>query len=105
MSEKPLFFVVCTEHSKSDFKSKSETHKFFADNNLVYGTDYTVFYENKIGLSAIYNKFLAPKFNDKIVVFVHDVVTIGYHIATLRRELNTAHKQFDTVGLAGATIS
>jgi GT2 family glycosyltransferase len=103
MSDKSLLFVVCTEYSKADFKLKSETYKFFSDNNLEHNTDYVVFYENKVGLSAIYNKFLTSKYADRIVVFLHDDIIIGYHVTTLKRELNKAHQQFDVVGLAGAT--
>lgn len=103
MSDKPLLFVVCSQHSKTDFKTKSETYKFFQDNNLVQTIDYAVFYENKVGLSTIYNKFLNTKYANSIVVFVHDDVIIGYNITTLRRELNAAHARFDIVGLAGAT--
>lgn len=103
MPEKSIVFVVCTEHTKTEFENNSETYKFFNDNQLKEGIDYFVFYENKVGLSSVYNKFLNSKYESKIVVFAHDDLTIGYHITTLRRELNIAHNKFDIVGLAGAT--
>lgn len=103
MSPKSLLFVVCTEHTKSEFELLSETYKFFNDNELCPVTDYVVFYKNKIGLSTIYNKFLTSKYSDKIVVFIHDDIVLGYSIVTLMRELNNAHSMFDIVGLAGAT--
>lgn len=103
MSNKSLHFVVCTGHTEEDFKYRSETYKFIKDNDLVPNVDFTVLYENKDGLSSVYNKFLTEKCRGRIVVFIHDDIKLGYHFRTLTRELNDAHDQFDIVGLAGAT--
>jgi len=103
MPGKSLLFVVCTMLNESDFQVKSETCKFFQDNQLKPDVDYVVHYQNTTGLSARYNRYLQSQNVDKIVVFVHDDVILNLSIAALRRELNAAHKRFDVVGLAGAT--
>lgn len=103
MNEKQIYYVVCTEHTIAGFEKKSQTHQFFKDNNLVCDTDYKVFFNNKKGLSQNYNTFLNVLYKDKIIVFIHDDIILGYNAGTLKRELNLAHQQYDIVGLAGAT--
>lgn len=100
---KKLHFVVCTTHNIEDFKIKSDIYRFFDDNKLNANIDYTVYYNNTVGLSKIYNEFISDKFKDKIVVFVHDDVQITHNISTITRDLNEGHKRFNIIGLAGAT--
>lgn len=102
MTEKKLLFVVCTTFSENDFKVKSEIYRFLSDNSLTPDVDYFVFYQNRQGLSKVYNNFFTEKYKDNIIVFVHDDVILGYSIKTLQTELNKGHNTFDIIGLAGA---
>jgi protein O-GlcNAc transferase len=99
---KELLFVVCTPYTREEFVKESQTYEFFRDNELQEGANYRVFYENKLPLSLHYNKFL-QRDDNKIIVFIHDDIRMGYKYSTLCNELNKAHQRFDVVGLAGAT--
>lgn len=59
------------------------------------------FFENKLGLSAVYNRSLVDENRDAILLFVHDDVYIDDY--WLVERLNEASCRFDIVGIAGST--
>ncbi|HKO96482.1 MAG TPA: glycosyltransferase [Pyrinomonadaceae bacterium] len=58
-----------------------------------------IVYENQEGLSAVYNRFLNPHRLDKLIVFVHDDVSIEDLFFV--EKLDRAFESFDVIGLAG----
>ena len=62
----------------------------------------TVLYENKLGLSKVYNNFLKSRqWSEKDrVVFLHDDLRIDD--CRILEKLTDAHESFDVVGLAGS---
>ncbi len=56
-------------------------------------------YRNRLGLSAVYNRHLHPRNADKILVFVHDDVSI--QDLFFLEKLDLALRTFDVVGVAG----
>lgn len=59
------------------------------------------YYENKTGLSEIYNNHIYQPASFDIVVFMHDDVEI--HDMFFVEKIKNAHNQFDIVGLAGSS--
>ena len=55
--------------------------------------------ENRDGLSAVYNRFLNPRHSKKLIVFVHDDVSIEDLFFV--EKLDQAFESFDVIGLAG----
>lgn len=75
------------------------------DKLLIYKTlqklncEYHIEFENKMGLSSVYNKHIIDSNKDKILIFCHDDVIIEDMFIV--EKLNEAINNFDIVGLAG----
>ena len=57
---------------------------------------------NTEGLAVVYNRFLKTQKDDN-VVFLHDDIEFTESQDSIEYKLREAHRQFDIVGLAGAT--
>jgi hypothetical protein len=101
---KQVYIVTCTKvKTKEEFakrplgKSLSKLEKIYSSNQL----SYTVVYNNKEGLSVVYNRFLNNvEHEDKIIVFCHDDLILD--TIFLCEHLNKS--PYAVTGLAGACI-
>lgn len=58
-----------------------------------------IVYQNREGLSGVYNRFLTPGHSKNLIVFVHDDVSI--EDLFFLEKLDRAFESFDVIGLAG----
>jgi hypothetical protein len=99
---KPIFIVSASPDPEETF-SKSYLYKAYQ--RLLRSHQYQellsakFFFDNKVGLSKLYNQFLTPQYAGQIVVFVHDDVSI--QDLMFCSKLRSAHREYDVVGLAG----
>ena len=88
--------IIATPHSQQEFADKAAIaitlDKIQCDSEIIY--------DNKEGLTKIYNRYLIENNRGKKLVFVHDDVLI--EDLFLFDKLNLAFENFDIVGLAGA---
>ena len=89
-------FVIATPLSQIEFQEKSAI-AIFLDK---MGINAEIVYENKEGLTKIYNRFITEENRAFKLIFVHDDVLI--EDLFLFDKLNLAFEKFDIVGLAGA---
>jgi hypothetical protein len=94
-------FAIATQYNHNDFWEKSKIAIFLEKTGMT--NNCSVFYENKQGLSEVYNKFLNKSYIGKKVIFVHDDVLI--EDLFWEEKLNIAFEKYDIVGLAGAKKS
>lgn len=90
--------VVATPLSKEIFELKSKI--FISLEKLKNNFDFEIIYNNKTGLSKLYNSFIKKENTDKKIVFVHDDVLI--EDLFLLEKLEDAFNSYDIIGLAGA---
>lgn len=90
-------FVVATQNNQENFKKNSPIC-LFLDKTGNFSNS-TILYENKIGLTKIYNSFITRENQDKKIIFVHDDVLIDD--VFLFEKLDVAFEKYDIVGLAG----
>lgn len=90
--------VAATEHTKESFKTDSQLSLFLDKCNLNHISN--IIYENKTGLSKIYNSFISEENRGKKIIFVHDDVLI--EDIFFIEKLDLAFEKYDIVGLAGA---
>jgi len=93
-------FVVATPKIKEEFKKNSPVSLFFDKSGLTCGENYSVIYNNKDGLSKIYNRFICDRFKNQKLIFVHDDVMI--EDLFWEEKLTIAFEKYDIVGLAGS---
>jgi len=91
-------FAVATQYNQEDFWKKSQIGIFLEKEGLKNHS--TVFYQNKEGLTSIYNNFISDIYRNKHLIFVHDDVLI--EDLFWREKLDVAFEKYDIVGLAGA---
>jgi len=91
-------FVVATKFNSNDFWEKSQIAIFLEKAGLKQQC--TILFENKEGLSKVYNKFLTSENKIKRIIFVHDDVFI--EDLFWEEKLNIAFEKYDIVGLAGS---
>lgn len=97
---KPIMLVSCTRYSSTDFWAKSPLAPYLRTHIDIGNIQkYTVRYENREGLPAVYNQFISEQYKDWIVLFVHDDIEL-YNI-DLRKALMESFRSFDLVGVAG----
>jgi len=96
-TEKEILIVVATPKTKKEFKS---TEEFEAIKKT--GVKYDIVYENKDGISKVYNRYFTKEYSEYIVCFIHDDVVI--YDSFLKEKLLEAHKEYPIVGLAGSTM-
>lgn len=93
---KDIRIVVATPHNEETFK-KTDFYKFkIKDNNNFI---YTIEYNNKEGLSTVYNRYITSTYKDEYVVFVHDDLLISDLFA--KEKIIEGLKQYNIIGLAG----
>jgi hypothetical protein len=90
--------VVATELNQQEFLEKSAI-AISLDKFGMTGTA-DIVYENKEGLSKLYNKYIIEENRGYKIIFVHDDVII--EDLFLFDKLDLAFEKFDVVGLAGA---
>jgi GT2 family glycosyltransferase len=90
--------VVATPLSKENFELKSKI--FMSLEKLKNNFDCEIIYNNKTGLSKLYNSFLKEENTGKKIIFVHDDVLI--EDLFLLEKLEDAFDSYDIIGLAGA---
>lgn len=89
-------FIIATPHSRQEFSEKSAIAITLDKMGIVA----EVVYDNKEGLTKVYNRYITEKYRGKKLIFVHDDVLI--EDLFLIDKLNLAFEKFDIVGLAGA---
>jgi hypothetical protein len=92
------FFVVATQYNEKDFWEKSQIAVFL--DKTGYRNNCEIVYENKKGLSEVYNSFITTENKIKRIIFLHDDVLI--EDLFWEEKLNLAFEKYDIVGLAGA---
>ena len=98
MPTKNLYmFVIATPMSSDDFWKNSKAAKFLSKLSNI---EFKVIFDNKKGLSEIYNSFLVEKYKNYHIIFVHDDVII--EDLFLEDKLDKAFGRFSIVGLAGS---
>jgi hypothetical protein len=90
--------ISATPYNKEDFKAKSQLSLFLDKDG--WGSKATILYENKLGLTKVYNKFITEENRNEKLIFVHHDVLIEDLFLT--EKLNIAFEKYDIVGLAGA---
>jgi hypothetical protein len=95
---KNYHFVVATPLSKQEFEEKSQFCLFLDKTNE--NKNSTIIYNNKSGLSEVYNRFISEENRDKNIIFVHDDVLI--EDLFWKEKLDIAFEKYDIVGLAGS---
>jgi GT2 family glycosyltransferase len=90
-------FIIATPLSKSDFQEKAAIAITLDKLNC----DYEVIYENKEGLTKVYNRFITEDNKGKKLIFIHDDVIV--EDLFIFEKLDLAFEKFDIIGLAGAT--
>lgn len=96
-------FVIATPLSEKEYKesktSNYNTLSYFCGPDSKHRYKVNIIFNNKQGLSDIYNHFLIEENRDKHIIFVHDDVLL--EDAFMFEKLEDAHKTYDIVGLAG----
>lgn len=90
--------VVATPYSEKDFKLKSPL--YLSIEKLGWDAQTNIIYDNKEGLSKIYNSFLTEENKDYKIIFIHHDVLI--EDLFLEEKLDIAFEKYDIIGLAGS---
>jgi hypothetical protein len=100
MSNSPnnYFFVVATTKTQKEFEKNSQIALFLDKSG--YRSQSKVIFENKQGLSVLYNSFINENNKNKRIIFVHDDVLI--EDIFLEEKLDIAFEKYDIIGLAGS---
>lgn len=92
---KQVIVVSATRGISTTTKIYKSPFNFYGNDSHLY-----VMEKNSLGLSSVYNQFLAePRYAKSILVFVHDDVSI--EDAGFVRKIRKAHESYNIVGLAG----
>jgi hypothetical protein len=90
-------FVVATQNNQENFTKNSPICLFLDKTENMPNS--TILYENKTGLTKLYNSFITQENADKKIIFIHDDVLI--EDVFLFEKLDVAFEKYDIVGLAG----
>lgn len=90
-------FVVATQNNQENFKKSNPICLFLDKTENISNS--TILYENKTGLTKVYNSFITEENKDKKIIFIHDDVLI--EDVFLFEKLDVAFEKYDIVGLAG----
>lgn len=96
---KKYLFVIATPKTEEEFRPLWNLHGL----NLYKekeNSNVEVVYENKQGLSVVYNRYLNSNYSGYRIVFIHDDLILEDQF--IIEKLNKAHEKFNVVGLAGA---
>jgi len=91
-------FVIATQYNSIDFWDKSQIAIFLE--KAGYTNNCSILFENKEGLSKVYNKFINESYKNKKIIFIHDDVLI--EDLFWEEKLNIAFEKYNIVGLAGS---
>jgi hypothetical protein len=91
-------FVIATQYNSIDFWDKSQIAIFLE--KVGYTNNCSILFENKEGLSKVYNKFINESYKNKKIIFIHDDVLI--EDLFWEEKLNIAFEKYNIVGLAGS---
>ncbi|MEJ8821837.1 glycosyltransferase [Variovorax humicola] len=94
-----IHFVVATRSPERSFWTETMTGRKLAALRSNSEVKTTVFFENREGLPAVYNRALVESQADDTVVFVHD--DIWLNDANVLERIRAGTKQFDIIGIAG----
>jgi len=97
---KIIRFVVATEHNKESFKN-TDFFKFKRQTSAEFPFIFSINFENKKGLSSIYNQYLTKEYKDEYVIFVHDDVQITDMFAA--EKIVSGLIKYNIIGLAGTS--
>lgn len=97
---KIIRFVVATEHDRQSFLT-TDFYKFKQRAVAEFPFIFSIIFENKKGLSSIYNQYLTEEYKDEYVIFVHDDVQIADIFAT--EKIMSGLNKYDIIGLAGTS--
>ena len=91
-------FVVATEYNEEDFWNKAKISLFLEKTGHAETAE--IVYQNKEGLSKVYNSFINEDNKSNFLIFVHDDVFIDDLF--IEEKLNIGFDKYDIIGLAGA---
>lgn len=96
---KSYLIVIATPKTEEEFKPLFETNglSFYKKHP---NCKVKIHYENKTGLSELYNSYITEAYKDNRVVFIHDDVILDDQFVL--EKLDKAHEKWNVVGLAGA---
>jgi len=89
--------IVATPHKKEEFRDKAGIALTLDKLNVFNAS--SIIYENKQGLTKVYNSFINEENRGKKLIFVHDDVII--EDLFFEEKLKLAFEKYDIVGLAG----
>lgn len=90
--------VAATPYNKENFKKKSPLSLSIDKMGIEAQTE--IIYENKNGLSKVYNSFLTDENKNNIIIFAHHDILI--EDLFFEEKLAIAFEKYDIVGLAGS---
>jgi GT2 family glycosyltransferase len=97
---KEILLICATRMTRADFKRSAPLFASLKKLRRVTSkVSSRITYQNRHGLGTIYNRYLKPRYADKILVFVHDDARIEDLFFV--DKLNQAIQEFDVIGLAG----
>lgn len=100
---KKIHIVSCTRAKNQNEFEKRPLGKSLKKIKKLYSSEQVVssiMYDNKQGLSKVYNQFLTASYKDSVVLYVHDDVILD--TVFLYEHLNKS--PFAVTGLAGASV-
>ena len=96
-----IHIVTATRFSESDFWVKSALGESLKKIDVYKKFKYSIFYENNLGLSTVYNKAITDSKNYDILVFIHDDVFIDCKDFVIK--VTQGLINYDVIGVAGNT--
>lgn len=91
--------IICaTQKTKEQFFENSQLALSIDKLNIAHKS--VIVYENKIGLSKLYNSYLTNDYKDQYIIFVHDDVLI--EDLFFEEKISLAFEKYDIIGLAGS---
>lgn len=100
---KRVRIISATRYSELHFNRFSKLgialQKICYDPNITVSVSYENCLPRGLGLSALYNQYLHPQYENEILLFVHDDVYIDDYFLSFR--LNEAIAHYDVIGVAG----
>lgn len=101
--EKPkkgiIHIISASRHSEAAFWSHSALGQSLISVNNRPDIKLHIHYENKIGLSAIYNQHISRENKKNLLVFVHD--DVWFDTETWLDDIRAGLGRFDVIGVAG----
>jgi GT2 family glycosyltransferase len=97
---KDILVVIPTPYSKGSKEyEKAAAYRFQRDLKEDSTCNIHIVYDNKQGLSAVYNTFLKDEYRNKFIVFCHDDVEV--HDLYFADKVRKGLQKYNIIGLAG----